>query len=498
MDTNNDESGLTELKLATDNIEVSFQLQTSNQDHSQNRKNYYKKKASELQDEIDEKQKEIESLDIEIDRLTNHADMLDNIVAVGSGILAGIFDSLWVGAFDMEQGKAWSNKKVNDSVMASAKRSGYSGDRLDGAIRHLEEKFKIPTDNIYMGQNIGVSPKSHHLDDFAHHPTPIGWFVSILTQFTEKGYFQNSNGEFFAITIDETGKKLIGSNFATKILAGSFNWFFHLVSDVSGNVKTAGSGMGIPGPIISLVKEAATIPGLNRTGLAVKVKEAYVNNKFDLRSELAVFHQLKKQALPVLLNEVIVRTFYFIRRLVAELKLKRSTNDIDWERVLPYGNRTITRMMTIATGTFTMVDMLDSAIRGGISSGGNPGLFAKEFLLRVNFIGVGRFAIAITTDIGMGIKKERTRNERISVLSEQLHLMNANIFFNQAGMWVSAESTLESINDTLITMNKVTRKYIDLWYANRSSMKNIEDYIDQAERMNPSLIKDILDTLDEE
>src|SRR5690554_4241094 len=124
-------------------------------------------------------------LDKEIDRLTNHADNVDNLVAVGSGLLAGLVDILWVGEFDFQRGKAWSNRRVNDFVMKVAKAQGFEGERLDEAIRSLEEKFPIPSDNIWSGKDLGISSKSHHLDDLAHHPTPLGLFFSILTRSEE-------------------------------------------------------------------------------------------------------------------------------------------------------------------------------------------------------------------------------------------------------------------------------------------------------------------------
>lgn len=325
------------------------------------------------------------------------------MVAVASGILSGIVDSLWVGEFKMERGKAWSNKSVNDFVMKVAKSKGYEGYRLEGAIKFLEDKFHVPSDNIWNGQDVDISAKSHHLDNLAHHPTPIGLFFSILTQFTKKGYFQNSEWQFLPITIDEKGEGLIGNNIPSKIFAGTVNWFFHLVSDMSGSKKTAGAGMEIPGPIVSLLKEVSMIPGLNKTGLAKKMKEIFVKEKFDLRSELAVGHELGRQAMPVILNECIVRAFYFIRRLLLEIKEKQSFEKIEWKKTMPWKNRTIARMLTIATGIFTLIDLGDAAIRGSIKSGGNPAMFAKEFVLHVNFVGVGRFAIAVGTDVSMGI-----------------------------------------------------------------------------------------------
>ncbi len=40
-----------------------------------------------------------------------------------------------------------------------------------------------------------------------------------------------------------------------KIAIGAFNWLFHLVSDIDGSNQNAGKGTGIPGPVLSVLKE---------------------------------------------------------------------------------------------------------------------------------------------------------------------------------------------------------------------------------------------------
>ena len=132
----------------------------------------------EIDKEIDLNFKQGELIQEEIYNNTSHADKLDYIIAASCGFLTGLIDVFFVGTFSLDRGKAWSNKTVNNFVMDVAKKCGYSGDRLDGAIKFLEDKYKIASDNAFSGQGIGVSPKSHHLDDFAHHPTIIGLLFS--------------------------------------------------------------------------------------------------------------------------------------------------------------------------------------------------------------------------------------------------------------------------------------------------------------------------------
>ena len=103
-----------------------------------------------------------------------------------------------------------------------------------------------------------------------------------------------------------------------EVLLIAHNWFGHLVSDMGGSKNTAGGGMGIPGLFLSLLKELASIPPLNMTPLSEVVSDFYSKDKFDMRTELAIVEHLGKQAIPVILNEAIVRTFYFVRRLITE------------------------------------------------------------------------------------------------------------------------------------------------------------------------------------
>lgn len=450
---------------------------------------------SRVESEIQVAQDRVDALEQQIDHLTNHADHIDNLVAVGSGLLAGLIDVLWVGEFDFNRGKAWSNHTINDFVMKAAKVRGYDGERLDGAIKFLEGRFPVPNDNIWKGKDANISARSHHLDDLAHHPTPIGLFFSILTQFTKKGYFQNGEGTFLPISIDENGLELIGENIPSKIFCGTVNWFFHLVSDMSGSNKTAGVGMGIPGPIVSLLKELSTIPGLDRTGLPKKLKEVFVKERFDLRAELAVLHEVGHQAAPVLINEVLVCAFYFIRRLVTEVKAKGSFRDIEWKKTLPWKNRTIVRMLTIATGTFVAVDIADAAIRAALKSGGDSATFGAQLLLRVNFVGIGRFVVAVYSDVSMGSQRERLRDERITVLSKQLHWANAKVAYLQADVWQTAKRTDTSLREAEQMMRQSIEMFSHDWEANRDSLDQIDKMRLNIEAKNPGLLHDIQNAL---
>jgi hypothetical protein len=508
-----------EIKIAETDFEVDFEAELvpidKKVDYIDSREREVKDGLDEINEILSHNNKRVEELNKEIDRLTNSSDGIDYMIAVGSGILAGIIDSLWVGEFSLERGKKWGEDKVNKFVVKIAQIKGYKGEDLQGAISHLEDYFGAPSDSNTSEFGGGLQ---HHLRDFAHHPTLVGLLFSMLTQFTGKAYGTDKEGLFKVV--DVKNMKLIGKDIPQKFLFGTVYWFFHMVSDMAGSHSYAGSGTGLPGPLLALAKELSVLPFFKNIKIGENTLSVWISKlfngtllakrdsdgniiepvRFDLRAELGVAYELGRQAIPVIINECIVRGFYFIRRLALEIKEKdirkfSELGRIDWDRTKPFRNRTIVRMLTIATGTFTLIDLGDAAIRGAIKSGGNSAMFAKEFILRVNFVGVGRFAIAVASDVTMGMKRNKRRNERTAILSQQLHLMNAKVYYLQADGWIAAETTEKTINQTFEMIEQTTKISIEAWEANRRSMHNIGEYRPGIKKHNSGLIEEINEIL---
>lgn len=459
-------------------------------------------------------QSKIDPLNQEIHRLTSHADHIDNLAAVGSGILAGLIDVFWVGEFSIDRGTEWGTEKVNSFVESIAKKTGYQPkdgasqeDRLKGAIEHLERKYGAPSDSNTPELGGG---RQHHLRDFAHHPTPVGLAFSMLTQFTCKSYGTDTAGAFLVVDVKST--TFIGKDLPQKILFGVVYWFLHLVSDMAGSSSTPGAGTGIPGPILSMLKELSAFPIFrNKDGfneLSEKISKLFngtlladrdENGKiieggarpFDLRAEIGVAHEFARQALPVIVNECVVRAFYFLRRLHEEVKAKGSFREIEWGKTLPWSNRTVKRMLTISTGTFTAIDLADAAIRAGMKSGGVPATFGTQLVLRVNFVGIGRFAFAMYSDFSMGAQRSELRKARIALLSEQLHWANAKVAYRQGEVWLAAQETEISLREAEQMMHQSVEISLRAWQANQKSLHNIGLMQASIHGRNPQLINDI-------
>lgn len=503
------------LKIANDDFEVEYEIEARVNDEIDERSRRIKQEMDELNKKLSFNQYQLDSLNDEINRFTNHTDGLDYLVAVGSGILAAMIDVIWVGKFDLNRGREWGSDRVNDFVIRVAELTGYEGTDLEKAIEHLESNFGAPSDSNTMDFGGALQ---HHLRDFAHHPTPVGLMFSLLTQFTGKAYGTDEFGVFKIV--DVKNKSLIGKSIPEKILIGVVHWFFHMVSDMAGSSSSPGNGTGLPGPLLSLAKELSALPFFkniklgdekfsvwisklfNGTLLAERNEDGTIKQplRFDLRAEIGLGYEIGRQALPILINEIIIRGFYFIRRFAQEIKEKnveqlKDLKFIDWKNTLPFKNRTIIRMLTISTATFTSIDLVDAAIRGLYNSKGNKALFLTEFILHVNFVGVGRFSVALGSDVVMGIKKQKLSNERMGILAEQLHLLNSKIFYTQAGAWIAAETTEKTINEALVKMEKTTRYFRDTWKANKDSLENISSYRKGIVQHNPNLIDDISDIL---
>lgn len=428
------------------------------------------RKANQSTD-IDALNAALSKVNAELERYTSRADAGDYAFAVFSGIMAGAIDALFVGETVITDGDvALSHQQVNNFIQQYASARGFDRDRLKDAIGDLEKAFKVAQDNVWKGTGIGVSAKNHHLADLAHHPTPLGLVSSIVVQFLRIGTFVNKDGKWhFALV--ETNPKDVVEILAPAVITGILNWlvfmaeknyeekegteipaalsklihlvastpmlielakcadnwFGHLVSDMGGSKNTAGGGMGIPGVFISLLYEFASMPILRNTGLPLLVNELYEKQKIDLRHEIPLYKTVGKQAIPVAFIEIYVRVGYFVTHLASELAMRN--NDlaaVNWNNVIPFHNRTVDRMLTVANMTFTVADTADAAVHAAIESGGNWVLFSGRFVTRFNYVGAGRAAIAIVKEISNERKETQLIHEKM-ILSEA----KTAIFLNQ-------------------------------------------------------------------
>ena len=321
-----------------------------------------------------------------------------------------------------------------------------------------------------------------------------------------------------------------------------------MISDMagsSGSILIGKTGTGLPGPIVSLLKEVSVLPifkSMNDQGykeFSVWISKLFNGTllgerdengkllkpiKFDLRTEIGVAHQLQQQAIPVIVNECIVRGFYFIRRLLKELKASEIHNvkalrNINWKNTLPFKNRTIIRMLTISSGTMATIDLAGAAMESVVKSGGitNPA-FLHNMIINVNFVGVGRFAIAVSSDMVMGIKKKKVKNEYSKMVSQVIRLSKAKLYYRnaeviceyiklcgqeedmiraEANLWLEVQKTEQSMCQLYEQIERVGMYYLKAIGVMNDSFNEIELVLPRVEEKNPGLIDEMLRRLRE-
>lgn len=388
-----------------------------------------------------------------VNALRPECDKNDYLLAASSGAICGVMDIFLVGKpGDSPLGNITDDWFKNRTV-DFAKLVGWKGDNdasASSAIRFLEKTFKIPYDQRGAGDAASflfdLNPANHHFKSLAHNPSLLGLFFSILDQFTDTSHFV-TGGELIALQKADDRFELRGGNVPAKLFSAFVNWFGHLVSDMSGSSGSAGRGMGIPSPLWTWSNDVIAIKrklNISPSDFDNSMNELALNlykEGYDTRVQTA-------QAIPVIINEMIVRLVYAIRRMVkyfsSTAKNERSFKNL-WEACEPFSNASVKRMLTVAHGTFCLIDAGDAAVRGFISGAGT--FNSVEFFLRLNIIGVGRFTISLYGEAKRGIAINKAARDADLAAKEKVIVEDYIDGLNQLYVFYDDKELLTFVDD---------------------------------------------------
>lgn len=364
-----------------------------------------------------------------------NCDKWDYILASICGVVSGLVDSFFVGmpgasklgnVVDSVADKAvekfakftnWCDKKYVDKLIADGKISDWrqfkpTGEMLqknikDGnvasAIGYLEKRFSVPYDARYAKDllnaegAVSFNPKDHHLKSWGHCLDPFGLFISILDQFTGMTtVIVDGKIKRFKPSAD-SGFRLQGTTFYSKVLFGFINWIGHIMSDVAGSSGTRGHagkrGAGIAAPFFEMFQlcnfGSFDVDGDKKT-LAELTASMY-SHGYDARFVAA-------QAIPVALNEVLIRLCWSVKR--------HYYHGFPWKDCVPLklsDKPELRRMLLVGHGCLCLVDAADAAIR----SWGN----LMGFMLHINIVAWGRFARMGYLEVRAMYKKDALNTE---------------------------------------------------------------------------------------
>ena len=249
-----------------------------------------------------------------VEALEPACDKLDYALAASSGAICGLIDIFFIGGPGEYPIGDIGDKWFEDRVADFAKISGWQGSGNKTPIRFLEEKFKVPYDQTGRGiaaEVFGLTPSNHHFKSLGHNPTLLGLFFSILDQFQNQSHFV-TEGQLVALNEADNSFELRGSSTPAKLFCGFANWLGHLISDMSGSSQSKGSGTGIPSPLwawtndVIAIGQSLGIPASSFARSANELALEIYRQGYDARFQAI-------QAIPVVVNEIIVRLLYSVR-----------------------------------------------------------------------------------------------------------------------------------------------------------------------------------------
>ena len=384
--------------------------------------------------DIDEQLKYVEA---KIQDYTVHLSGADYAVAIASGLLSGAIDSTIVGETDLFQ--------------------QFSKDRLKTQFEEALEKVKIlltaemPVDGPkrYRPVHTAAFVDNEFLKAFTISPTILGLLASVVLQMGLGGMIQkdddgkyrlfpeqNKKDPFYGISQEdriflliiaaivgilrwlivtaeheplhsaEHGtkvmknlRKLIRETPAfSKVVDQIEKWQKRAANEIKKVQKANRAPMSLDQLFFSFFTMLAAAPEFEQTNLH-KIMPFYQNAHQVGLDRIPIIDALTKQAFPALINEILVRTFYFAEHLAMELQTIEEIEEIDWGKVVPFGNKSVERMMTIAAMTLNVADIADSAVRAAIDSHGDMLCFGTRFMARFNVAAEGRVAVAIIREI---------------------------------------------------------------------------------------------------
>ena len=399
---------------------------------------------------MDEKStSEFNDFDVQWDQSVEKAQKEDYLVSAACGALSAVLDVLRVNKFDLNKAKDWNEDDISHFIKCMvSEENKFNKLNINGNLSSMVEFIE----SVYPDSKASaVSQRGGSKEDYrnlAYCSSMLGLCASLFTQFTGTETHKKEEGlpVFKAkaivlnpdnqLKIADINTVLIGDNNEEKVFLAVIEWLFYLVRSAALDKLNHDS---IPGSLkyflvfIDKAKNLSNFKDFELTDdnfrhfVANALNNEYqgsdsIPGKFDLHVEMDAVRVLGAMSLPLLLNECLVRGYYFVNQLVKQIKAKevKTLNDfgrIDMQVVLPFDNAAIRRMSTVSRGFFVAINATTAMIFAALKYKKNNGshAFAKEFILRLNFIGIGSFSVSFYVDLTESIKNRSSHRKSVSV-----------------------------------------------------------------------------------
>lgn len=375
---------------------------------------------AEIDRALDDNLRSIGELDLKLYGLTNQADGIDYVIAASCGVLSGIVDSFFFSGVPTAQAEA--------ALVGEAKGAG---------------KFGI--DSL---KNRKIRKKAEE------EASPDGLFAAMQAKLA---------------------KKSTKKNVFAKVSQAVDEWFVKALQKVD-------AGKKLPGPLGTTMREFAALVGDGSSRRALE--RTVVAFTADAVSEYSTASNLAKQTASTSMCLALVRIFYAARKLLSIAKERHLKKFTEFKKedlqaaFLPH-NRTFSRMMSVASATFTTTDLVDAGLR----SGGTP----SGFFLHVNYIGVASFTVCLGRDVFQGVQRGIAEKQRILAIQDRLRLLGLKGKLKTENVWVDIQDT-EASEKALMDFFLDAKKENEANHASIS--KDIEQVGDSLQNGDNAELKD--------
>ena len=143
------------------------------------------------------------------------------------------------------------------------------------------------------------------------------------------------------------------------------------------------------------------------------------------------------------------------------------------------------------------IDLTGAAIEALVASKGSTATFFSKFIVKVNIVGVGRFALAIGTEARMGWKKSKIETERRDIQSQMMYYYEAKVFYRLSGSLEKASDVGMAIDGLVENMKALEKRYTvmisEMSQDSAKIMKNTDRFI----KNNADTVDEIKNVLSE-
>lgn len=219
------------------------------------------------------------------------------------------------------------------------------------------------------------------------------------------------------------------------------------------------------------------------------------NIKIELKPQVDFESECEKVELEILkpTDEVDAR--------LDEIEGKIADLDVTIDKLTNHADK-LDYSIAIASGLLTgIIDVLfvgkwDFASAKAWSNKANWAEFGRQVVLRLNFVGIGRFTIALGTDAFMGLRKGKKSRERMLLKAESLYLLEAKMYYGDQLMWTAVKDAGQSVDRLFEAMQKLTAQITEDMKAAQGSIREIENVdISAIDANNKGLTAELLDNL---